>query len=255
MNVDYGQTLLDSNFKASFGIAEFHSGPALHTDNIATVTTSHDSARQRMTDRLWAARIPEKGEKKSARWFIPHRHLIAICNFDAVLEEVRGYHKVQGRKDGEPSSFECAQYVCGPREGPAHNHLSSARKIFAILVMMNNVGLIFKFLRANIKDKHLPFKMNEDCSALLSAIDPTMPPLMGFEDPWTVSAFYEKQWAFHIPYFALDPQTNRASHYRLDPQTIFPWIEYPSTKESGGFGEVRRVRIHPDHHGFVSSSL
>lgn len=196
---------------------------------------------------LFSARLPEQGNTREG-WFIPRKQLDTICTFDAVYNEV--YPLVNNVKE----AASCAEFVCGPKGRPSSNHLPSARKIFAILILIDHVRLIFQFQKVGIKDEHLPFRANPLKTALWSshgAKDLQLDFFKHAKDSWAISNFYDRQWFVHIPYIARDSERGKACDYQLHPKTVMPWTDFPEHAETGGFGEVRRIQIHPDHHGFV----
>lgn len=247
LDIDHGTELdFSSVFVKGVG-GSIHTGPAPQiTDGQPFVEPSGIPIRQL----LWAAKKPEQGGR-SKRIFIPRGQLDAICNFDAVCSEVRCY----ARSDADAAS--CAEYVCGPKARPLYRNTSSLRKIFATLVLINQTQLVFEFQKAGIKDKHLPLRKNYDETTLLSTNDDAKENVqLDFfaetGDPWVVAEFYDKQWAVYVPFITRDPEKDRACDYKLDAETIMPWTNYPTNVDVGGYGDVRRIEIHPEHHGFVS---
>ena len=202
---------------------------------------------------LWAARKPEKGGKLT-RIFIPRGQLDSICNFDAVCSEVRRHVR------SDEDAARCAEYVCGPRAKPRYKNSESLRKIFAILVLLNQTQLVFEFQKAGIKDKHLPLRKDDDETTLLSTHadmeeNVHLDFFMEMSDPWVVAEFYDKQWSVYVPFITRDPDQDKAKDYKLDAKTIMPWTDYPTKVDAGGYGDVRRIEIHPEHHGFVSQGV
>jgi len=63
--------------------------------------------------------------------------------------------------------------------------------------------------------------------------------------------FAHKQWWVHVPYISKDIGTPKAPRFKLQEGTIMPWswVGYKITE--GGFGNVQKICIHPDHHEFV----
>ncbi|EWZ41059.1 uncharacterized protein FOBCDRAFT_272036 [Fusarium oxysporum Fo47] len=60
--------------------------------------------------------------------------------------------------------------------------------------------------------------------------------------------FYEKQWSVHVPVFDFGSSENqRPIHYQFDEGTIMPWVSLGKKIETGGYGTVEKLKIHPGH--------
>lgn len=262
---DYGQVILYGSPTAQNDESDRSGGKAQRVDYVSGIgdrhqegTTNLDRSTELVVEPsspsisvlLFDAKLVDKERKGPARFFIPRRQLDVICNFDAVFTEIREF----AHSDAEAAL--CAEYVCGPRESPSYEHFSSSRKIFATLVLIEKVQLIFEFQKAEIRDKHLPLRFDRDMATHWFSCGADDLSLRVFRavlrrSPFVVSKFYEQQWSVHIPYIARDPRKDKPCDYQLDSETIMPWTEFPENVDSGGFGHVRRVEIHADHHGFV----
>jgi hypothetical protein len=68
--------------------------------------------------------------------------------------------------------------------------------------------------------------------------------------------FYEKQWSVHVPVFDFGSSENqRPIHYQFDEGTIMPWVSLGKKIETGGYGTVEKLKIHPGHCHSVSPAL
>ncbi|KAK0642183.1 kinase-like domain-containing protein [Cercophora newfieldiana] len=167
---------------------------------------------------------------------------------------------------GEPSSIRAISSVNSEGDAPNTSASRTYRKIFAVLVQMNNVGAIFDFVREEVSDEDLPLMQYippvQTPDALLQLRrknDATNPVrcFVGWRN-YLVRAFFGDQWAMVSPFFARGEHRN-VRHYQLADGDILPFT-YDSRDESGpngqgilergGFGEVFKVQIHHDHHGF-----
>lgn len=101
--------------------------------------------------------------------------------------------------------------------------------------------LFFAYGKPQINDSSLPILFDHT---------KTQPPFYNSKKkcrkPWDVakiSSFIRDQWVVRAPVFSPD-----TPELELDPGDMFPVIYKRPGVESGAFGEVSRVTIHPDHH-------
>ncbi|KAI0964733.1 kinase-like domain-containing protein [Xylaria arbuscula] len=138
----------------------------------------------------------------------------------------------------------------------------SRQKLFAILIMLGVPEKIHTFIRDNIWDSHLPLHRNlvekrwecydnvngDKVLKIARFMDHIRDPHSHLED--LLEDLFEKyQWYMIAPVFDLSGP--ELMHYSLLKNTPLPFIEDRPGGEHpvrGGFGEVRRVRIHPAHH-------
>ncbi len=115
---------------------------------------------------------------------------------------------------------------------------SAIRRIFAILVLLGRPGDIADFLSAEVYDGNLPMSREE-----IRKVWPHGAP----------DEFENLQWRLLAPFFGKSSEEpSRIYHYQLDDNVVLPFITDNSIsapqKISGGFGDVHRIRIHPNHH-------
>lgn len=177
--------------------------------------------------------------------FLPRKSLESICTFDTVLGVL------QPMLHDPDRARRCAEFVCGSPEEPSYDHKTSTREIFAILVLIESVNLILDVQNAGLRDDDLPFRCSEQQAALWSRYSNENNPLEFFPDRWARAGFYQKQWFIHVPFIARDEESGKAFEYQFEPGTVMPWTYVSPHTEKGGFGEVQRVKIHPDHHALV----
>ncbi|KAI1125876.1 kinase-like domain-containing protein [Nemania abortiva] len=148
-----------------------------------------------------------------------------------------------------------------PRSSPTIGETSSMsrRKLFAIVVMLGEPENILSFIREGIWDEHLPLRRdpttrewerrdNSDRDKMLR--------VACFKDEmWSPSfqdLFEIYQWYFLPPFFDMGGVGLR--HYPLRHEVPLPFIEDEPHAE-GGFGQVRRVKVHRGHHNLASKDL
>lgn len=197
-----------------------------------------------------------------SRTFIPWYSLYHICNFNAVLETLKNHDRFRGRPD---TTISCARYICGqslerdpeencqqPSGTPRTDAKSSAREIFAILVMIQQVDLFLDFKEAGVVDNHLPVEWDEETNRVWIRRSNARIHLNFFDRTGRekiAGKFYSTQWKVHIPFIG---QGEQAVDYKLAEEAILPWSRYDPPMAAGAHGEVRRVCILNAHHSFVS---
>ncbi|KAI0434186.1 kinase-like domain-containing protein [Xylaria sp. FL1042] len=204
--------------------------------------------------------------KDDKQTFLPLGQLDTVCNRNAVEDELR--------RTFTNDSIDITQYVnyiCGdPSDDHREEHTS--RKIFAILVLIDQLQMITTFSKEGIKDKHLPFRkvttgeeLNDFVLIRRSTLDQSSPQTLHFFNNWNSvdkREFYQTQWQLLSPFFGKPPKDS-APLYKLDEQTIMPWVSmgkeqtgaYVPLENIGGYSTVRKIVIHQDHHSFETDAF
>ncbi|KAI2630806.1 kinase-like protein [Hypoxylon sp. NC1633] len=231
-------------------------------DTIAGVGSwSNNKSKSKKLDmgrRLRDAIIRSADDKK----FLPLDKLKAIVTQEAVQDELDRENEfmLQG-----PVS---AEVICEQREFQENNRtqFTSYQKIFAILVLIDQVKLISDFLHEGISDSHLPLKERRSGNnTFLVARDVQQDPegqyrlqtSRGEWAPGQMEFFQNQQWIVCAPFFATAEHLKDRVHlYSLGAQDVLPFINgtddegHPAYLYQGFFSTVRRVKIHPAHHNF-----
>ncbi|KAJ9148594.1 Kinase-like protein [Pleurostoma richardsiae] len=131
----------------------------------------------------------------------------------------------------------------------------SFRKIFAILLLIERPSKIWNFVEEGVSDADLPLvkiqRKSRPWTFKLRRKEARHTSLQCFKG-WrhsTIARFEEWQWAMLAPYFARGTRKD-VKHYTLPDETILPFTSWENKREPGGFGQVYKVSIHPDHHNF-----
>jgi hypothetical protein len=131
----------------------------------------------------------------------------------------------------------------------------SFRKIFAILLLIERPFRIWKFVDEAVCDADLPLmkvpRKNRPGAFKLRRKNAPDVPLRCFKR-WkrsTVLRFEEWQWAMLAPFFAMG-ERKHVKHYILQLEVILPFTSWEKIGHGGGFGQVFKANIHPDHHNF-----
>ncbi|TGJ88264.1 hypothetical protein E0Z10_g451 [Xylaria hypoxylon] len=201
-----------------------------------------------------------------AQTYLPLGKVETICRRDIVRREL-----VRTFGEDSPGLDLYTDYVCGNNDDSSQDE-NTSRKIFAILVLINQLHKINDFVEAGIKDRHLPFRKSgrEPVGESFVLVKrPTLnkttcEPVSCFNNwnPVEKRKFYDNQWRLLSPYF------DRASDgsvglYELDEQSIMPWVAIGEEKRGtfvpsenvGGYAKVTQVAIHPDHHAFEAKKF
>lgn len=137
------------------------------------------------------------------------------------------------------------------------------KKIFAVLVLLGRSADINKFISADVRDRDLPFSADqlkggnrdvESHKATGEGKKKSLPDLSRWPSD-ALEEFLNLQWKLMSPYFSGGSRAlSTTYHYQLPDNAVLPFVlddpETSDSKISGGFGEVRKVNIHPSHHSW-----
>ena len=193
---------------------------------------------------------------KESKSFLPRDRLNELVVEDSVAEALT---KCMPELSVE-SSLQLAQTIChSSGRDPLH---PSFRRIFAILVIIEQPQEILIFVNNNITDHDLPLVKVRNANAGRSELRRRTEPHKSLEctSRWSsflVDLFVEYQWTVLSPFFSRGNK-GAVRFYPLDDQTILPFIEDSSRDANvgddgdfqGGHGSVSRVKIHSSHFDF-----
>ncbi|KAJ0168070.1 Serine/threonine-protein kinase ATG1t [Colletotrichum tanaceti] len=139
------------------------------------------------------------------------------------------------------------------------NQQTTRQRMFAILVLTENIGALPSLIDEDLHDAHLPFEdvRDEDRKKWYlchKGKDGARIPFEGsrkWRNP-KVRWFVEKQWHVLSPFF--DMKANKPLEYLLEPMVIPPFIEGDEGHRNtiyGGYSAVWRVKIHHAHHNYT----
>ncbi|KAL6362609.1 hypothetical protein LRP88_03900 [Fusarium phalaenopsidis] len=206
------------------------------------------------------------------RHFLPKEKLDELINEASVTRELATRLPSGGRRDYAQLES-VAKAVCTEEEAKLDDgkfKTRSYRQIFAILVFIGESASIQLFMEHCVSDLDLPliedsapedqywnelYRGNADGEAQGEPLECTQD-----WSPENKKLFCEYQWMMLAPFFSLGTY-NHVKHYKLKDQHLLPFIEgeqisspesmrSQSTERAGGFSQVFRVWIHPDHHNF-----
>ncbi|OBS18945.1 hypothetical protein FPOA_10669 [Fusarium poae] len=148
-----------------------------------------------------------------------------------------------------------------PKHGKDYEERPSLYRVFAILVGIDRVKDIHKFIQYGINDSVLPLIMAKEKRELAdirlhSMGDPHMDNdklQRCFEDysQKDLGLFKMYQNLINIPFFLFPGDDSTVLFYELDPSCVLPIIDVGEPKR-GGSGSVKRIEIHHAHHNYDS---
>lgn len=199
---------------------------------------------------------------QGSKGFIPLSNLLELVDESSVAEALRGCmpnlsdDKVRGH----------AQTICS-KATVQSVPTPSFRRIFAILVMIQQPREILTFINNNIADHDLPLVKGRSGTKLSHDLRRKAQPqttlfCLQHWSSFLVNSFDEYQWTMLSPFFSRGNK-GTVRFYPLDDRTILPFIEDSSRDSSigddedfqGGHGSVFRVKIHHSHHGFHNTPV
>jgi hypothetical protein len=141
-------------------------------------------------------------------------------------------------------------------QSPESTQITTRLRIFAVLALLDKVEEIRNFIRDKIYDSHLPLILsstNDDGLRQLEHHGENGGQSVKLFSSWPkvhdLESYAEKQWQVLSPYFQLSTSKHsEILHYDLQRETILPFVEKDEGRKRGGFGEVFRVKIHPENH-------
>lgn len=121
-------------------------------------------------------------------------------------------------------------------------------KVFAILVLMDQVEDISAFVRYNLRDCDLPLKLDLKSGQLSRGVDQTLLLMKGWK-LFQRDAFLHYQRRVDVPYLAFDETTDAVKHVDFTDETTLPFLEFGDVRY-GVYANIQRLKIHPACHGF-----
>ncbi|KAF5611479.1 serine threonine kinase [Fusarium subglutinans] len=193
-----------------------------------------------LKDRLEYALLPN-GIRQQEQ-FLPSSCLESICTEVSVFTELSGCF-------GKEEAKQATSYICDRRR--------PAKKILAILALINRIELIRPFQNATFCDQDLPLTTNIEESEVRSRwVDDQRSVLLtrSLRDIKAIRDFNLKQWCVNIPFLERDVgHVSGDGDLVLHSDTIMPWESAGHGIVTGGYGYVQKVKIHKDHHSFVAN--
>ncbi|KAK1479999.1 protein kinase [Colletotrichum cuscutae] len=123
------------------------------------------------------------------------------------------------------------------------------RKLFAILILMEQVQLIRDFIENDLDDRILPLQIKREAfQEPVIQLQTETGIILDCLAHWHtrhLSSFVQWQETICTPFFKMPGR--EVHYYELNSKTILPFETYKLVRV-GGYGSVRKVSIHPAHH-------
>jgi hypothetical protein len=177
-------------------------------------------------------------EAAPGSYFLPARTLERTVTRESVREEL-----------GPRAEAEYYSRMVCPDPGDSHHSL---RRIFAILVLIEQLHLIETFINESLDDGNLPLLLRErDDDSWLKTMYINGRELVSFcaWSQFLLDSFDHYQWFLLAPQFKFLDENGRIPSTKLPSRTILPFTSL-ETKTTGNYGTITRVAIHPAHHNF-----
>ncbi|OHE97894.1 hypothetical protein CORC01_06757 [Colletotrichum orchidophilum] len=139
--------------------------------------------------------------------------------------------------------------ISGEQDEPKTKVQPKRRKIFAILILMEQVQLIEDFIKNGIDDKNLPLEIKRNAKQKpFIQLQTQEGCVLSCFNHWRtkhVNDFVQNQQTICTPFFKLPGA--EVHYYEIKSKTILPFEKYDLV-QIGGYGSVRKVRIHCAHY-------
>jgi hypothetical protein len=175
-------------------------------------------------------------------------HFIPVNKLDELITRESIHEELEKRNIGpKKERLRIAKQIW---EVPSLTKVTTRRKIFAVLALMEKVEAIIDFLLDEVYDSMLPFVFAKDQSVSSKS---TKKPIKLFhkKTKWRqseVDMFEKYQWEMMTPYFQLHIRGDQNPlRMAVDDRAVLPFIEIHNASE-GGFSIVRQVKMHSAHY-------
>lgn len=217
----------------------------------------------KLQDQFYEALVKPYEEKNG---YFPRALLSSLVTVECVLEEL-----TNKLRETHPVSLirEYARRICeeSPQLSDDEDHrppkIKSFKKIFVILVLIEKIPSVSKFLDEDVNDLDLPLakasKTGNGARFDLRrsrALDQSLECFEGWNQTH-VTYFEVWQWSTVAPFFHKGTR-KEVQHFFLQNSVMLPFKTDSRrddnmdtrTEIEGGFGCVFKVELHPDHHNF-----
>jgi len=249
---------------------------AIRLKRTASQPTSYRGSDSPLQDALREAIADTCKSKKLARpvGFVPRRQLRRIMTEEAVAEELETIENSFGKQTKR--ILQCRKPSIGPEKlkrkarrilgggtqpkepgGPKTNSGRGReysgemcfRKIFAILILIERAAVIGNFVKDGMCDDYLPVRFTGTWPYRVYCSGDTerRPKCFWGWRRSTLQRFEREQWKVLAPVFTTSAKLDDPPYFGEG--TILPFTE-KEIKNTGTYGKVYRVKIHPEHFNF-----
>lgn len=215
-------------------------------------TTAKAAPDETLGDLFRIHMVASKGGRKSE--FLPRNELETLLTRERIIQElVRAkctpiqYQPEATEEDSIPTKLLVNL-----------DQLDNRKQVFAILILMGKLRAIVDFIKEGIDDKHLPFELKRGDDRATTNLKGTDSDHEFRPDDWgngDVEAFESQQWKICVPVFhMIDELETKPPHWEFAEEMVMPFLKSEPVGK-GGYGAVRKVKIHAAHHNSSKVSL
>jgi len=221
--------------------------------------------RYELQQEIMDARLSTRDNEGQIETFIPKAKLRHVITVEAVTRELT---RTATQSTVRLSSEEIQSYariVCTESEDERQKgttKITTFRKIFALLVLIEAVSSIVDFVREGVTDQDLPLVKHDGTGELYRKGGQICVPRGCFKEwsPLKLENFQRYQWWLLATYFSPPDDDGVVKNYKLQDQHILPFLTpgnalSQSIDKTGGYGKVIMVKIPSDHHNFSDKRL
>ena len=206
-------------------------------------------------------RIALKCEPWTNRKFLPKGRLDSLITLRSVERELSRisylptrilkhpwHSSVKLRVEMHPKDEAVGRGQTGQGHGAATTKPDGPyyKLIFAILLLIDRPKRIWSFVREQVCDADLP--LEESMLKSRHGVKVTTA-LKCLKSSYNMHRFMECQWYVLAPVFR-KPNSNTDAHLQVSEDYILPFTVWIDEGRQGGFAQVYRAEVHPDHHEF-----
>lgn len=203
--------------------------------------------------------------------FLPKGQLDSLVNEQSVRKELQRIEKTHRKtfplfnpprssKDIQQLARKiCPQTTEGMVEAfePIEN---SYRRLFAILLLIEQPYEIWQFVKEGISDADLPFMIFQAGNKITLVRNRAEGIRINCISDWresTIDRFYEKQWSVLAPVFERALEEKRVQHYEFDDKIKLPFTYWKRLQRAspGVSCVMYKAIIHQGHHNFGPSQV
>jgi len=221
-------------------------GTGLSTMNMKALTPVQDSPVSTLAEALGNARMESPAEQ--GIFWIPNNELERMITPEATKAELQRTLVYENPRDCEKT---------------ASSIVHQAKKLFAILVLLDRPAFIQTFLDEGITDEDLPLSRIETTNNVHGSLSFNYSHIrtcsglpvnaLRIWESHAIEEFLRVQWMFLAPVFNFGEEIK---HYDLADNCVLPFIEDEERTNAkfGGYSHVWGVRIHPAHQNLYRST-
>ncbi|KAI4649190.1 hypothetical protein J4E93_003504 [Alternaria ventricosa] len=221
--------------------------------------------RYELQQEIMDARLSTRDNEGQVETFVSKAKLRHVITVDSVTRELTRTATQSTVQLSSEKIQSYARIVCTEAEDERQKgttKITTFRKIFALLVLIEAVSSIVDFVREGVTDQDLPLVKHDGAGELYRKGGQICVPRGCFKEwsPLKLENFQRYQWWLLATYFSPPDDDGVVKNYKLQDQHILPFLTpgnalSQSIDKTGGYGKVIMVKIPSDHHNFSDTRL